>query len=221
MMAIATRPSGGVARERDRGGHQESGAGEDHRANGAADAREVGVLADPAHQRNDEKRGSDQRDQAGESAGESGGEVTDAHQIQAVGAGAGAARDDRGVELAIGQDVARDYEILAHDGQRRHAAEGSDHGFEQQQVQQEEVHAGSFHSRPTTTAMPITGRGPSPNFHTAANAPSVITRARKALARLLKCGFTRYQMLDHIMAATAAMVPPTPAITHALVRQVS
>ena len=128
---------GGVARERDRGGHQESGAGQDHRANGAANARDVGVLADPAHQRNDEERGSDQRDQAGEGAGESGGEVTDAHQVQAVGPGAGAARDDRGVELAIGQDVARDYEILADDGQRRHAAEGRDHGFEQQQVQQE------------------------------------------------------------------------------------
>ena len=48
-----------------------------------------------------------------------------------------------------------------------------------------------------------------------------MTKPRKALPTSVKWGLTMYQILAHIMPATAAMVPATPAITHALVRQVS
>ncbi len=60
--------------------------------------------------------------------------------------------------------------------------------------------------------------GPRPNFQIARNAARVMTPARNALFRFRNCGLTSDQMLDHIMPATAAMVPPTPAMTQALVR---
>ena len=57
-----------------------------------------------------------------------------------------------------------------------------------------------------------------PNFHSGEKRSAGDDGARKLCAHPRQCGCTSDQMLDHIIPATAAMVPATPAITQDCVR---
>jgi len=67
-------------------------------------------------------------------------QVADADDIDADGTGADASGSDGGVQLAIGEHVIAQDEIAANHGERCQAAERGQRGFDQQQVEEDDVH---------------------------------------------------------------------------------